>query len=87
MTRKYEHPKEGKGGWTQWIFPTKIYKFSCCDCGLVHDLKLEAVTVKNSSRGMFLITGKTSRRNIRVGMKVKRNNRATAAVRRYKETK
>jgi len=29
----------GKGGWSEWVFPTKKYLFKCCDCGLVHEME------------------------------------------------
>jgi len=42
----------------------EIFKFACCDCGLVHNVVIVA-------------------RGRKVGMAVKRNQRATAAKRRY----
>lgn len=60
---KYPRIKDGEG---VDLKSGQIFKFACCDCGLVHD--------------MVIVSGKG--RN--VGLAMKRNKRATAAMRRYK---
>lgn len=25
-------------GWSRWVWPAEVYKISCCDCGLVHQI-------------------------------------------------
>jgi hypothetical protein len=64
MTRIREE-QAGSDGWTEWIHPLEGYKFSCCDCGLVHILD-------------FRVRGR------RVEMRVRRDNRSTGQVRRWK---
>lgn len=68
MRRRRTYPREhgGEGGWTDWIHPLPGYRFACCDCGLVHELELSAADGRK-------------RRYI---FRVRRNERATAAVRR-----
>lgn len=37
---KYKYHKIFDDGFTDWIKPNmELYKMSCCDCGLVHDIK------------------------------------------------
>lgn len=36
---KFRTEVEGDDGWSDWIHPLPGYKFSCCDCGLVHNLE------------------------------------------------
>lgn len=38
--RKYKPEKPNLDGWSDWIHPISRYRFSCCDCGLVHNLEL-----------------------------------------------
>lgn len=42
----YTH-NPGKGGWSEWVYPTKKYLFKCCDCGLVHELEFGTMITKN----------------------------------------
>lgn len=30
---------EQEDGWSEWIHPLPGYRFSCCDCGLVHNME------------------------------------------------
>ena len=53
----------------EWVCPIRRgYRLACCDCGLVHDVD-------------FRLAGTKQRRLIEVRMR--RNNRATAAMRRW----
>lgn len=74
--RKYPRVKDG-----DVIFPDMDgYKMACCDCGLVHRVDFEVVKQKlNLPTGEFLYKPV---RGYRVSMKVARDNRATAAMRR-----
>lgn len=39
---KYEQEYENENGWSDWVFPNrKDYRFSCCDCGLVHKMQFK----------------------------------------------
>lgn len=66
---KYIEEIANEDGWSDWIRPSTnpIYKISCCDCGLVHDMMFERDT-----DGVIMY-------------KVRRNNRATGQIRRYKK--
>lgn len=64
----------GPGGWSQWQEPhlgPTVYKLSCCDCGLVHDMQ-------------FVIGRDEAGERDRVHFRVRRNNRATGQLRRGK---
>jgi hypothetical protein len=39
MARKFNPEMEYDDGWTDWVHPLPNYRFSCCDCGLVHNLQ------------------------------------------------
>ena len=69
-----KHNKEygGKDGWTEWIHPLPDYRFSCCDCGLVHDLELAAVDDDGQSV------------QARTIFRMRRNSRATGQIRRWR---
>ena len=54
----------------EWIYPQRRgYKMSCCDCGLVHQMDFRIV--KDVAGRSF------------IEFRVRRDNRATAAVRRH----
>ena len=72
---KYRQEVAVKDGWSRWISPIhgigkRNYRLACCDCGLVHETQFRAVKSKN---GKFSVI-----------FRVKRNNLATAAIRRRK---
>lgn len=69
---KYKKEVAAKGGWTDWIQPKRLgYKMACCDCGLVHQLNFRVIKY-GGGRQCF------------IQFQVKRDNRATAAVRRFR---
>ena len=76
---KYDHPHVNKDGWTDWWYPTgqaineSDYKTSCCDCGLVHRFQFRLDDLPGG--------------DMRLVMRVKRDERATAAVRRERKKK
>lgn len=37
MTKHQIHKMDGE--WTIWIKPAEGFRFSCCDCGLVHAME------------------------------------------------
>lgn len=76
---KYSIPKDGKNGWTAWFSPkhghaNNNYKMACCDCGLVHELqfRIKMANVDGHPKNS-------------VFMRVRRNNRATGQMRRWKK--
>lgn len=83
---RYDQPQPGADGWTEEIFPIMDgYKMACCDCGLVHNLKLSVFEVlKYNNDGSFKAKKRRGKK-WRVGMLVSRNNRATSAMRRSVE--
>jgi hypothetical protein len=38
---KYTKHTVGDDGFTEWFNPMPLWKVSCCDCGLVHDIELK----------------------------------------------
>jgi len=46
----YQH-KAGKGGWSEWVYPTKKYLFKCCDCGLIHEMEFASL-IKTNKKGI-----------------------------------
>ena len=75
MTRYIEHPIPDPDGWTDWYAPTgqedgdPDYKAACCDCGLVHRFQFRLRDLDDGTQ--------------RLVMRAKRDERATAAKRRY----
>ena len=72
-------------GWTRWINPIQGYKMVCCDCSLVHDIEWEILKVCETKPdgewdGEVLPWGE-----YRLGMRVRRNNRATGQMRRKRK--
>ena len=72
-------------GWSREIAPTmKGYKLACCDCGLVHDVDFWVVEVTEThDDGSWEC--KPAPDEYRIVMKVRRNNRSTAQVRRHQK--
>lgn len=67
---KYKQYVAGKNGWSDWEQPVrKGFRLACCDCGLVHDMWFR---LRKNARGAF------------IQFRARRNNRATAAMRRHK---
>ena len=81
---KHKVEKAEADGWTDWISPASDYRMSCCDCGLVHNVKFRVV------KGVYGFVAEDTEAIVdgaRVIMKVARNNRATGQIRRYKKEK
>jgi hypothetical protein len=83
---KYKIEEAGPDGWSDWIQPImEGYRLACCDCGLVHEVEFRALQVgRNMARGRFTAMPMDQKR-YRVEMRLKRNKRATAAMRRTKQ--
>lgn len=82
MRHKVE--KAESDGWTAWISPNSNYRMSCCDCGLVHNIKFRVVKGED---GFVAEDTEAIIEGARVIMKVSRNNRATGQIRRHKREK
>ena len=68
-----QHAESYPGEWSRWVSPIhgigeRNYRFACCDCGLVHELQFR---VKEDHK-----------QRASVVFRARRNNRATAAMRR-----
>ena len=48
---KFKKYKAGKGGWSEWVYPTKKYLFKCCDCGLIHEMEFASL-IKTNKKGI-----------------------------------
>lgn len=44
---RFKHHKPGRGGWSEWIYPSKKYLMKCCDCGLVHEIEFATFLERN----------------------------------------
>jgi hypothetical protein len=80
---RYKKAIEGPDGWSEWLNPEPSgYNLACCDCGLVHTLQLQVVRiVEDLGEGERLVRN-VSHSRYTVMLRAKRNNRATAQMRR-----
>jgi len=60
------------------------YKMACCDCGLVHDIHFDAIKVTRKYKDGSYYCEVLDPNKYRVMFRVRRNNRSTAMVRRWK---
>ena len=73
---KYEEPESN-----EWVQPIRNgYKLACCDCGLVHDIDFRPVKLDYDRKNK--IYEATVIPKAAVIFRVRRNNRATAGIRR-----
>ena len=80
LERVYE---DSKTGWSDWISPIhKRYQMACCDCGLTHTLRFRVIRVTRYHGGFFTYRRQSG---YRVQLQARRNERATAQVRRHKK--
>jgi len=86
---RYESPKDDGTGWTEWVYPKRVYKMRCCDCGLVHKLKFNVILRGRENKdGIFMVSRAfADSKNHRLGVRFKaaRDNRATAQIRRHRK--
>lgn len=73
MKVKFKKHKAGKGGWSEWVFPTEKYLFKCCDCGLVHEIEFGTFVERDKKRGVYEV------------VKLPKEIRVMFRARRYKE--
>ena len=86
--RRYDQVEDAGDGWTTWIQPVMSgYKMACCDCGLVHDLDFKAVRVKSKNDDGTWNFVELDDGRYRITMRVRRNARSTAMVRRHRQNK
>lgn len=50
---KFKNHKAGRGGWSEWVYPTEKYFFKCCDCGLVHEIHFKTFVEKKYKGKLF----------------------------------
>ena len=81
MARHERVTGNAKDGWSDWISPImKRYMMSCCDCGLVHQLRFQVVKITR-----YLGRGRWRAKKVagfRVQLQARRHERATASARR-----
>jgi hypothetical protein len=89
MMPRFKQETAGENGWTDDIFPImRGYKLACCDCGLVHDVEFDVYEVKRHHKdGIHFSAKKRRGKKWRVAMRVRRNNRSTALMRRKSKEK
>lgn len=79
-SRKYPPVLDG-----QVVHPRmKGYRMACCDCGLVHVIDFEVVKAGREDAQGYFTTTRPKERGLRVQMIARRDNRATAQIRRRK---
>jgi hypothetical protein len=75
----------------EWQYPVMTnYQMRCCDCGLVHSMDFEVIAVKrckgSKDKIMAYSMPRTSKGyELRIRLRARRNNKATAAGRRRHE--
>ena len=54
MTTRFKPMVEGRGGWSEWVYPEPNgYLMKCCDCGLVHEVQFKTFVETKQKRGAF----------------------------------
>lgn len=77
MTKYVNITQDTPRHWSKWVTPrTRGYKLACCDCGLVHDME-HKVLLKGGEQ--------LDRRKGQIKFRVRRNIKATAAMRRTQQ--
>lgn len=72
-----------------WKTPGKLkphlqHRISCCDCGLSHDFEFLVVRTRVNKNGRTIMVA-VAPRNLAIQFRVRRNERATAQIRRKKQ--
>jgi hypothetical protein len=80
------HSESDAEGWSDAVTPIMDgYRMSCCDCGLVHEMEFRAVRKgRNLPDGSWRYKS-LNKRGYRVAFRARRDEKATAAVRREKK--
>ncbi len=74
-------------GWSRWVAPIQGYRMACCDCGLVHDMEFRTVKIIEENEDGTWQADDLDFKTYRVLMRLRRNNRSTGQIRRYKAQK
>lgn len=83
MARYPKVLEDDDDGWSKWITPTmRSYKMACCDCGLVHEFKFEALQKIGDNDDGSWQAQPLDTDEYRVQFKARRDARATGQVRR-----
>lgn len=83
---KYRKHVAQDDGFSEPVFPTAVFRMACCDCGLVHTMRFSVVEVTTTHPdGSFEISDAPAPERYRVMFRAARNNRATAAMRRWRK--
>lgn len=53
VPKKFKHHIAGRGGWSEWVFPSETYFFKCCDCELVHEIQFKAYLERKRKGNSF----------------------------------
>lgn len=90
MAKQRRH-KAGVGGWSDMVLPNmeKPFGFTCCDCGLVHDLAFDVYKIvrREADGTMTAKGGPLPPKVYQVAFKARRNERSTGQVRRHMKGK
>ena len=71
--------QKSKRHYTKWVTLPVTYRIACCDCGLVHNLQARAINLRH--RRIY------DRRRLVIQIRLRRNDRSTALVRRRPQKK
>lgn len=85
MGKRYPAVKELEDGWSDWQHIRPGYRMACCDCGLVHNLEIKAFRKsRRKAKPGYIAVGEEVY-GVRIMLRAGRNNRATAAKRRFRD--
>jgi len=84
MARMKRHTVEKSGDWSEETPNMDSYRMGCCDCGLVHDIQFRAIKVSELKPDGTFLYETLDQKEYRVEIRVRRNNRSTAQVRRHR---
>lgn len=83
---KYEQVWENEDGWSDWFYPEmEGYEMACCDCWLIHKVQFIVVERTATKKDGQFVPRTVRNKKLQVGMRVGRNNRATANARRARK--
>lgn len=84
MTRAYPPVEHRPGEWSEPLYPVEGFRMACCDCSLVHEMEFRAVRIGPvDAKGGFVVLEEID--GARVQMRLRRNGRSTAALRRNRK--
>jgi len=81
---RFRKEKAVDGEWSRWVTPVQDYKMACCDCGLVHNMQWRVLKVTDAHPdGMRFEAEEVPWGEYRIAIRVSRNKRSTAQLRRH----